>query len=84
MTRHAMTRTALLLSLLAATLAACASAKDAEARNEQRCTARGFEPNSKLYNDCLSQLEAERGARMEQRRREALEKPAIPELNRGY
>lgn len=80
-----MTRTLLLLTLLAGSLAACASSsKDIEARNEQRCTARGFEPNSKLYNDCLSQLEAERGARMEQRRREALEKPAIPELNRGY
>jgi len=79
-----MTRTLLLLALLAGSLAACTSTKDIEARNEQRCTARGFEPNSKLYNDCLSQLEAERGARMEQRRREALEKPAIPELNRGY
>jgi hypothetical protein len=29
-------------------------------------------------------LEAERSARMEQRRREALEKPAIPQINRGY
>lgn len=79
-----MTRTVLLLTVLAASLAACTSAKDIEARNEERCQARGFEPNSKLYNDCLSQLEAERSARMEQRRREALEKPAIPPLNRGY
>ena len=79
-----MTRSFLLLSLLAASLAACTSTKDIEARNEQRCQARGFEPNSKLYNDCLSQLEAERSSRMEQRRREALEQPAIPQLNRGY
>lgn len=79
-----MTRSLLLLSLLAVTLAACASTKDVEARNEQRCQARGFEPNSKLYEDCMRQLDAERSARMEQRRREALEQPAIPPLNRGY
>jgi len=79
-----MTRTLLLLSLLAVTLAACASAKDLEARNEQRCTARGLEPNTKNYEDCMISLEAERSARMEQRRREALEKPAIPQINRGY
>ncbi len=79
-----MIRSLLLLSLLAATLAACASAKDIEARNEERCQARGLEPNTKNYNDCLTQLEAERSARMEQRRREALEQPAIPPLNRGY
>jgi hypothetical protein len=84
MTRNAMTRSLLLLSLLAVTLAACASAKDVEARNEQRCTARGFEPNTKLYEDCMSSLAAESSARMEQRRREALEKPAIPQINRGY
>jgi hypothetical protein len=84
MTRHAMTRTILLLSLLAGSLAACASAKDTEARNEARCQARGLEPNTKNYEECMRQVDAERSARMEQRRREALEQPAIPPSNRGY
>ena len=79
-----MTRTLLLLSLLAGSLAACASAKDIEARNEARCRARGLEPNTKNYEDCMLQVDAERSARMEQRRREALEQPAIPQINRGY
>ena len=79
-----MTRSLLLLSLLAVTLAACASAKDVEARNEARCQARGLEPNTKNYNDCLTQIEAERSARMEQRRREQIEQTYVPPLNRGY
>lgn len=79
-----MTRTLLLLTVLAASLAACASAKDNEARDEARCQARGLEPNTKNYEECMRQVDAERSARMEQRRREALEKPAIPQINRGY
>ena len=79
-----MTRSLLLLSLLAVTLAACASAKDIEARNEARCQARGLQPNTKNYEDCMTQVETERTTRMEQRRREQLEQPAIPPLNRGY
>ena len=79
-----MTRSLLLLSLLAATLAACTSTKDIEARNEQRCQARGLEPNTKNYEDCIRQLDVDRSGRMEQRRREQLETPAIPQINRGY
>jgi hypothetical protein len=79
-----MTRSFLLLSVLAALLAGCASAKDIAARNEERCQARGLEPKSDKYEDCLRQLENERDARSESRRREALEKPAIPPSNRGY
>ena len=78
------TRSLLLLCLLAVTLSACASAKDLEARNEARCQARGLEPNTKNYEDCLRQIESERDARMEQRRRENLERSAIPPSNRGY
>jgi hypothetical protein len=78
------TRSLLLLCLLAVTLSACASAKDLEARNEARCQARGLEPNTKNYEDCLRQIEAERDARMEQRRRENLERSAVPPSNRGY
>jgi hypothetical protein len=83
-----MTRPLLRLSpsllLLAASLAACTSAKDIEARNEARCQARGLEPNTKNYEDCMRQVDAERSARMEQRRREQVETPYVPPLNRGY
>ena len=79
-----MTRNLLVLSMLAALLAGCASAKDVAARNEARCQARGLEPKTDNYENCIRQLETERDARMESRRREELEKPAIPPSNRGY
>jgi len=79
-----MTRSLLLLAGLAALLAGCASAKDIAARNEERCQARGLEPKTDNYENCLRQLENERDARMESRRREELERPAIPPSNRGY
>ena len=79
-----MTRSFLLLSILAALLAGCASAKDIAARNEERCQARGLEPKTDRYEECLRQLENERDARMESRRREQIEKSSIPSANRGY
>ncbi len=73
------------LLILAVSLAACASTKEEiEARNEARCKARGLEPNTKNYEDCMIQVESERTARMEQRRREQIETPYVPPLNRGY
>jgi hypothetical protein len=79
-----MTRNLLLLSMLAALLVGCASAKDIAERNEERCRARGLEPKTDRYEECLRQLETERDTRMEKRRREELERPAIPPSNRGY
>ncbi len=79
-----MTRTLLLLSVVAVSLAACTSAKDIAERNEARCQARGLEPKTDRFEDCLRQLENERDARMEQRRRENLERSAVPPSNRGY
>ena len=79
-----MTRSLLLLSMLAALLVGCASAKDIAERNEARCRARGLEPKTDNYENCLRQLETERDARVESRRREQLETPAIPPSNRGY
>jgi hypothetical protein len=70
-------RRALLLAFGAA-LAGCTSAADLAARDNQRCADRGFVPNSDLYANCLLQLESERSARTEQRRRENLEKPFDP------
>ena len=53
-------------------------------RNADQCTARGYQPNTDAYADCLVRVETERDQRSEARRREALEKPAIPPSNRGY
>jgi hypothetical protein len=80
----AMTRSILLLSVLAALLVGCTSAKDIAVRNEERCKARGLEPKTDKYEDCLRQLENERDSRMESRRREQLEQSAVPPSNRGY
>ena len=79
-----MTRSLPLLAVLAALLVGCASAKDVAARNEERCQARGLAPKTDNYENCLRQLENERDTRMESRRREQLERPAIPPSNRGY
>lgn len=74
-------RRAILLLALAGALAGCTSAADLAARDNQRCTDRGLAPNTDLYANCLLQLEGERSARMEQRRRENLEKPFDPASN---
>ena len=53
-------------------------------RNNDQCTARGYQPGTDAYADCLVRVESDRDQRSEARRREALEKPAIPPSNRGY
>jgi hypothetical protein len=74
----------ILLSILAALLAGCTSAKDVAQRNEERCLARGLQPKTDAYQECLNQLDNERDRRMETRRRELLEQSAAPPSNRGY
>ena len=74
----------ILLSLLGALLAGCTSAAQIAQRNEERCQARGYQPKTDAFQDCLVQLENERSARGEQRRREMLEQSAAPPSNRGY
>ena len=75
------------LALLAPTLlvTGCVTSPEQIAkRNADQCTARGYQPNTDAYADCLVRVDTERDQRSESRRREALEKPAIPPLNRGY
>jgi hypothetical protein len=75
----------ILLSLLSALLAGCIStAEQIAQRNEERCQARGYQPKTDAFADCVTRLESERSARGEQRRREMLEQSAAPPSNRGY
>jgi hypothetical protein len=71
-------RHVLIVVAVGATLAGCTSAEQLAKRDQERCSDRGLAPNSDLYANCLLQLEGERSNRMEQRRRENLEKPFDP------
>ena len=69
-------RHAVLLSLLL--LAGCASTEQLAQRDNERCAARGLAPETKNFNDCLTQLETERVLRKDARHREQIEKSANP------
>jgi hypothetical protein len=77
---HLIQRSLVLLALGLA-VAGCTSAADIAARDQERCANRGFAPHSDLYANCLLQLDGERSARTEQRRRENLEKTFDPSSN---
>ena len=54
-------------------------------RNEERCAARGYQPKTDPFKDCVVRLESERGQRMESNRRYQLEKSDNPTTaNRGF
>jgi hypothetical protein len=54
-------------------------------RNEERCAARGYQPKTGPFNDCVVRLESERSQRMESNRRYQLEKSDNPTTaNRGF
>jgi hypothetical protein len=53
-------------------------------RNSERCVARGHQPNTKEFDDCMTRIETERGLRMQSRHQEMLERSAAPPSNRGY
>ena len=74
----------ILLTLIGALLAGCATAEQVAQRNEERCQARGYQPKTDAFADCVTRLETERNVRGEQRRRELLEQSAAPPSNRGY
>lgn len=70
-----------LISVLAlgATLAGCiTSAEQVAQRNEERCTARGYQPKTDAFNDCIVRLEGESQARRDARHREAVERTTVP------
>ena len=78
-------RSVLLLALSVLAAGCITTAEQAARRNEERCVARGYQPKTDAFNDCVVRLETERDQRMESRRREALEKPDNPTAStRGY
>ena len=77
-------RPLLVLALCALTAGCITSAEQQAQRNEERCTARGYQPNTDAFKDCMVRIDTERELRMQTRRQEMLEKSAIPSSNRGY
>ncbi len=77
-------RSILLLTLAVLVTGCITTAEQLAKRNEQRCEARGYKPGTDGFSDCVVRIESERDQRMESRRREAIEQPNIPPLNRGY
>jgi hypothetical protein len=68
----------ILIVSLALLAAGCASTKQLAERDNERCAARGFQPNTDAFSNCLVQLDSERDARKDANRRALLEKPDIP------
>ncbi len=70
-------RRCILVSIMSGLVAACAMSPEKQAQSdEQRCTARGLKPTTKEHDDCVSGLTSSRDARMQQRHRELVERPA--------
>jgi hypothetical protein len=58
-------------------VAACAmTAEQQTARDDERCTARGLQPQSKAHDDCVLGLRASRDTREQQRHRDLVEQRA--------
>ncbi len=73
-----MTLRSILPLALGLLLAACASTEQAAQRDNERCVARGLQPETKNFNECMTQLETERVMRKDARYREQIEKSANP------
>jgi hypothetical protein len=66
----------LILGLL---LAGCITTAEQQAqRNQERCTARGYQPKTDAFNDCIVRLENESEARRDARHRETVERTTVP------
>ena len=76
-------RTLLGLALCALATGCITTAEQLAQRNNERCTNRGLEPGTKLFNDCLAQIENERDERKEANRRAMVERSGAPSWNRG-
>jgi hypothetical protein len=81
-----MSRTRPILTLaLGMLVTGCITTAEQQAqRNEERCLARGYQPKSDAFNDCVVRIEGERAQRMESNRRYEMEKPGGPATPRGY
>ena len=78
-----LSRSILALALCALTTGCITSAEQIAERNNQRCVARGYQPDTKDFNDCLARVETERSLRMQSRHQEIIERSAVPPSNRG-
>jgi hypothetical protein len=71
------------LSVLSALVAACATSPEQQAASDdQRCAARGYKPQTKEHDECVVRLRGSRDARMQQRHREMVERPAATPYGR--
>jgi uncharacterized protein YecT (DUF1311 family) len=62
--------------VLSALVAACAMTAEQQAqRDGDRCTARGLQVNSKAHDECITGLQNQRDARLQQRHQELVERP---------
>jgi hypothetical protein len=64
------------LPLLCLVAACTTSPEQQTARDEQRCTERGYKPQTKEHDNCVVGLASSRDSRMQQRHRELVERPA--------
>jgi hypothetical protein len=65
------------LLMLGGLIAACTTSPEQQtARDEQRCTERGYKPQTKQHDDCVVGLAASRDVRMQRQHRELVERPA--------
>jgi uncharacterized protein YecT (DUF1311 family) len=69
-------RTILVLTLSVLVASCAATAEQQAKRDGDRCAARGLTPDSKAHDDCLTQVERARDARLQSRHRELVERPA--------
>ena len=70
------------LLILSALVASCTSAGQLAQRDNERCVSLGLQPKSDAFSDCVVQMESERQQRMDNNRREMMEKPFIPPTSR--
>ena len=73
----------IVLSTLCGLVAACATSPEQQAaRDDERCTARGYKPLTKEHDDCVIGLRGRRDVREQQRHREMVERPAATPYGR--
>ena len=70
------------LLMLSALVAGCTSAGQLAQRDNERCVSLGLQPKSDAFSDCVVRVESERQQRMDNNRREMMEKPFIPPTSR--
>ena len=58
-------RPLLVLALCALTAGCITSAEQQAQRNEERCAARGYQPNTDAFKDCMVRIDTERELRMQ-------------------